>query len=61
MLLILRNVLDKSYRGNQNTHLMFNNFFSENHIIYDVLSKNVVQLERPEMSSQYGKCALHAG
>ena len=30
VLLRMRNVADKSYRGIQNTHFVFNNFFSEN-------------------------------
>ena len=42
----MRNVLDKSCRENQNTHFMFSNFFfSENHAVYEIMSKNVVEPE----------------
>ena len=38
---------------------MFNNvFFSENLAVYDIMSKNVVKPERPQMT-EYGG-ALHA-
>jgi hypothetical protein len=40
---------------------MFNNFVSENRIVYEIMSKNVVEPERPQMTIQYGACALHAG
>jgi hypothetical protein len=35
----MRNVLDKSCREKQNTHFMFNNFFSENRTIYENVEK----------------------
>jgi hypothetical protein len=35
--------------------------FSENHTVYDIMSKNLVETEKPQMTSQYGACALHAG
>jgi hypothetical protein len=58
----MRNVLDKRYRENQNTHFMFNNFFfSENRTVYDIMSKNMVEPEGPQMTSQYGAYALHGG
>jgi hypothetical protein len=40
---------------------MFNNFFSENGTVYEIMSKNVVDSEGPQMTSQYGAYALHAG
>jgi hypothetical protein len=39
---------------------MFNNF-SENHAVYEIMSKIIVELEKPQMTTQYGACALHAG
>ena len=57
----MRNVSDKSCRGNQNTHFMFNNFFSENHSIYGVMWNNMVHPEMPHMKIQYGAWAFHAG
>jgi hypothetical protein len=35
--------------------------FSENRIVYELMSKNVVETEGPQMTSQYGAYALHAG
>ena len=40
---------------------MFNTFFSENHTVYEVISKQVVDTEGPQMTSQYGAHALRAG
>ena len=41
---------------------MFNNFFfSENRTVYEIMSKNVVETEGPQMTSQYGAYALRAG
>ena len=39
---------------------MFNKFF-ENRAIYEIMSKNMVNLEGPLMTSQYGAYRLHAG
>jgi hypothetical protein len=54
------NVLHKRCRENQNTHFMLNNFFSENFTVCETMSKNVVETEGPQMTSQYGAYALHA-
>ena len=40
---------------------MFNKFFSENCIVYEIMSKNVMENEGPQMTSQYGAYALLAG
>ena len=47
LLRIKRNVSDKSYRANQNTHFMFNNFFL-NHAFNGIIWKNIVELARPQ-------------
>jgi hypothetical protein len=58
----MRNVLDISCKENQNTHFMFNNFFfSENRTVYEIMLKNAVGTEEPQMTSQYGTNAFHAG
>jgi hypothetical protein len=57
----MRNVLDKSCKESQNTHFMFNNFFSENRAVYEKMSKNMVEPDWPQMTSQYGAYALYAG
>jgi hypothetical protein len=55
------NVLDKSCRENKNTHFMLNIFFSENLTVDEIMWKNVVVPEGPQVTSQYGAYALHAG
>jgi hypothetical protein len=56
----MKNVLHKSCRENQNKYLMFNNFF-ENRVTYEIMPKNTVQPEGPQMTPQYGAYELHAG
>ena len=36
-------------------------FFPENHIIYEIISENMVEPKWPKMTSQHDACALHAG
>jgi hypothetical protein len=57
----MRNILDQSYRGNQNTHFVFHNFFFENRAVYEIMWKNVAVRGRPQMTIEYGACALYAG
>ena len=40
---------------------MFNKFFSEDRAVYEIMSKNMVETEGPQMTSQYGAYVLHAG
>jgi hypothetical protein len=47
ILLRMRNVSHKSCRENQNTHFMFNIFFSEKCVIYEIMCKYKVQPHRP--------------
>jgi hypothetical protein len=56
----MRNVLDEACRKNQNTHFMFKNSFSENLTFYDIMPRNMVKTEGPQMTSQYGAYALRA-
>jgi hypothetical protein len=44
----MSNVSDESCRENQNR------------VVYEIMSKNVVETEEPLMTLQYGACALHA-
>jgi hypothetical protein len=56
------NALDQSRKENQNTYFMVKYFFFfENRIFYEIMSKNCVENEAPEMTSQYGSYAFHAG
>jgi len=50
VLLRMRNVSDKSCTENQNTHFVFSNFFSENRAVYEIMGKNIVERERPQMT-----------
>jgi hypothetical protein len=59
-LLTMRNVSDKSPREIQNTHFMFKNFFPKNCAIYEIMYKNMAELDRPQMTIQYGLSAWHA-
>ncbi len=46
----MRNFSDESFRGNQNTHFVFNNFFFENRVFFQIIWKNIVQPDRPQMT-----------
>ena len=50
ILLRIRNVSDKSCTENQNIHFVYSNFFSENHAIYEIMWKNMVVPERPQLT-----------
>jgi len=50
VLLIMRNVSDKSYRENQNTHFVFSDFFFENRAVYETIWKNTVEPGRLHMT-----------
>jgi hypothetical protein len=52
ILLTMRNVSNKSCRENYNTHFVFRKFFPENRAIYEIISKNLVEPERPQMAIQ---------
>ena len=57
----MRDVSKKCCSEIQNTHFMFNNFFPESRAVYNVMWKNKVEPNKPQMTTQYGACALHAG
>jgi hypothetical protein len=60
ILLRIRNVLDKSCREKENAHCISNNFFSDNRTVYEIMSKNMVETEGRQITSQYGAYALQA-
>jgi hypothetical protein len=35
--------------------------FDENHDVYEVMCESRVEPDRPQVTVQYGACALHAG
>ena len=50
IILRIRNVSDKSCGENQNTHFMSNKFFSENRAVYEIMWKNMVEPDRPQIT-----------
>jgi hypothetical protein len=48
----MRNFSGKNRRENQNTHFMFNtfSFSSENRALYEIMWKNMVEPDRPQMT-----------
>jgi len=47
----VRNILGEKCSENQNTHLMSSKFsFFENHVIRDIMWKNIVERGRPQMT-----------
>jgi hypothetical protein len=46
----MRNVADRSWGENQNTHFVFCNFFPKYFVIYEIMRKNMVEPDRPEMT-----------
>jgi hypothetical protein len=59
----MRNVSDKNYGVNQNTHISFNNFpaSNENRSVYDLIGKNMVEPDKPEMTINHGASTLQSG
>ena len=50
VLLGMRNVAEESCRESQNTYFMFGNIFFENHVVNEIMWKNVVGPGRPQMT-----------
>jgi hypothetical protein len=46
----MRNVSDKSCRENQKTHFMFDNLFVENLTVFEIMCKNILEPDRPQMT-----------
>ena len=54
----MRNILDEVVEKIK-PRFVFSNFFFENRVVYEKISKSMVELEGPQMTSQYGAYALH--
>jgi len=56
----MKNVSDKNCRENRNKHFTFNNFFSENLALYEIMWKNNVELGRPQITGNmaHAHCML---
>jgi hypothetical protein len=50
VLLRMRNFSGKGCRKNQNMNLKFNDLFLENRAVYEIVCKNMVQPDRPQMT-----------
>jgi hypothetical protein len=50
LLVRMRNASNKGCRENQDTGFTYNTFFPENRVVYEIMSKNVVEPERPQMT-----------
>jgi len=46
---VLRNVSDKSCTKHKNTHFIFINFFPQNRAVYEIMWKNVVEPNTPQI------------
>jgi len=44
------NVADKSCGENENAHFVFNNLLSKNRAVYEIMSNNIVERGRPQMT-----------
>jgi hypothetical protein len=45
----MRNILDESFRENENAHFVLNTF-SEKRAVYEIMWKNMVEPDRPQMT-----------
>jgi hypothetical protein len=59
ILLRVKNVLDKVEKIK--THVLCSIKIFENRVVYEMMSKNLVEPERPQLTSRYGTYKLHAG
>jgi hypothetical protein len=50
VLLRMRNVSDKRYTGNRDTHDVFSNFFFFNRAVYEITWKNIAEWILPQMT-----------
>jgi hypothetical protein len=57
VLLIMRNVSDKNYRENQNTHFVFNNFFFRC-AVCEIMWKSIVERGRTHDNMANAHCLL---
>ena len=57
----MRNVSDRKCRQSHKTYFMFNRLFPKNDDVYEIMQKNIVQPDRPQVTIKYGAHALRAG
>jgi len=60
LLVRMKNISDKRCTETQNTHFMFDNFFSENRPVCEKMWKNIkIQPDRTQMTIWYGARVWH--
>jgi hypothetical protein len=52
LILRMRNVSDKSCKENQHTHFLFSNHFKVNRAVYEIMWKNIIESDRPQVTVQ---------
>jgi len=53
-------MLQTKFVGKIKTNILEYVNFSQNSLVYAIMWKNVIQLDRPQMAIYYGACAVHA-
>jgi hypothetical protein len=61
ILVTMRNFSEKKDVEKIKTHVIFNNIFSDNCALYEIIWKNVVQPNRQQATIYYGAYTLNAG
>ena len=61
ILLGMRNISDKVARKIKTQILRSKTFFLENRAVYEIMSKNILEPEGPQMTSQFGAYELNTG
>jgi hypothetical protein len=54
-------MFEKKVLEKMKAHILCSVTFSEDRSVYEIMSKNLVEPERPQIAIKYGACALHAG
>jgi hypothetical protein len=49
----MKNVSDKTCRGNQNSHIVFSSILIENRSVYEKMWKHFVERGRPQMTTRH--------
>jgi len=52
---------DDAPKKNQKTHFTLKSFHRKFYRLWDNVGKNIVHPNRPQITTQYGACVLHAG
>jgi hypothetical protein len=57
----MRNFAEENVYRKSKYRFYVQKLFLKNYAIYEIMWKNMVQSDRPQITVQYGACALHAG